>query len=226
MGQGSKPTIPDYSSTIATTPYAKAVVNEQGNSYILNNFLTAMSSGVEQTLPSLYNQLLNPSLDSAYNKVKMNTFSNQMQTSSNQQFANNINALSQRGLSRSGATNDALNKLSQYQSSQLGSYADSVIANNTSETTSLIDTLLNQYMLGANLGSSALSSALTNNQQTNNYNTWQYQQKLSQYQNQQATISKAIQTAATIIGSIYGGPAGGAAAGAVAGAATKKLQKE
>ena len=194
MGSG-KPSVPGYASTTSANPYATATVNKAGNSYQLNDFLTGMNSTVENTLPGLYNQLLNPSLDSATNQAKMNEFMNQVNSNSYQQFENNLNSLQQRGMLRSSAVNDMANKLSQYQTDQIGSYANNLLANNVTDTTNLINTFLNQYQLGANLGSAALNNAFTSNQSVNNYNQWQYQQNLAAYNNQMQSYQQALGTA-------------------------------
>ena len=78
--------------------------------------------------------------------------------------------------------NDMANKLSAYQTSQIGSYANSLIANNVSDTTSLINTMLSQYLMGANLGQTTLGNAFQSNQLVNNFNQWQYAQQLRQSQ--------------------------------------------
>ena len=214
MGSG-KPKVPSYASTTAANPYATATVNKAGSSFQLNKFLTNMNSTVENTLPGLYNQLLNPSLDNATSQAKMNEFMKQLNSSSYQQFENNLDSLQQRGMLRSSAVNDMSNKLAQYQNSQIGSYANSLLADNVNDTTNLINTFLNQYQLGASIGFPTLDNAFISNQSVNSYNTWKYQQDLAAYNEQMRRYQQALKAAAQIAATIYGGPAGGAAAGAV-----------
>ncbi len=192
MGSGKKPSIPEYATTTASNPYATAYVGESGNAYVLNDFLTAMNQGVEAYLPGLYTQLLNPTLDNATSQAKINAFTKELESSSYQQFENNVDALSQRGLLRSSAVNDMSNKLSQYQTSQIGDFTNNLMSNNTSETTQLINALLNQYTLGANLGSSALGNAFSSNQLTNNYNQGVATQQMNQYNAQLQTYSNMM----------------------------------
>ena len=179
MGLGRKAKIPAYESTTMQNPYASAYVNQDGASgYTLNSFLTGMNNMAESTLPSLYNQLLNPSLDNPVSKARMEAFTEALDKESYKQFENNLNALSQRGLLRSSAVNDMSNKLSEYQSQRIAEYADELLANNTADITSMLSTFLNQYLLGANIGQNALSDAMSANQLLNNHNLSASQQML------------------------------------------------
>ena len=108
MGKG-KSKVPEYPSTTSTNPYASAIVNKNGSSYTLNPFLTSQNTMVENVLPSLYQQLLNPNLDNTITKAKKELFNQAFEADSNREFENNINKLTQRGLTRSSAVNDMIN---------------------------------------------------------------------------------------------------------------------
>ena len=187
MGKGSSISAPSYQATSYSNPYASAYFNSNGQSgYMLNDFLTNMNSQVEATLPSLYNQLLNPSLNNPTSQARMNSFINELEDESYKQFENSLNALSNRGLLRSSAVNDMANKLNENQTKQIGNYANQLISSNITDTNNLIQALLNQYQLGASFGNSAYSSGLENSKYYNDNALERYkayQQALNTAQN-------------------------------------------
>ena len=203
MGLGKNSKAPSYKSTTLQNPYVKAYVNKDGTSgYTLNKFLSSMNNSIEGTLPSLYDQLLYPNLDNEITQARMSAFNDALNEQSSKQFENNINTLSQRGLLRSSALNDMTNKLSEYQTKQISSYAKDLISNNTNEVTSLLNTFLNQYLMGANLGQNALSSALSANQLLNNYRLSQYQQSLQGNTTQNNQMNQFASAMLSILGSL------------------------
>lgn len=205
MGSGNKPSVPAYQSTSVTNPYASAYVNRNGtSSYSLNDFLSGMNSMAENVLPSLYGQLLYPNLDNPVSNARMEAFNKTLSSESYKQFENNLNALSQRGMLRSSAVNDMANKLSEYQTSQLANYANNLISNNTNEVTSLLNTFLNQYLLGADIGNSTLSNAMQANQLLNNHNLAMYQQMSQAYQKSNNLLSSGMGLAGVMLGSLLG----------------------
>lgn len=177
MGSGTNVSIPSFKSTSLSNPYANAYISKTGDaSYQLNDFLTGMNGMVEQAVPQLYNQLLNPSLDNPVLQAKMNSFIDELEDESYKQFESNLNALSSRGMLRSSAVNDLANKLNEYQTSEIANYSNQLISDNIDDTTKVINSLLNQYLLGNTLGSSALSgvsdvSSLVNNYSAKNQST-------------------------------------------------------
>jgi len=210
MGLGRKAKTPAYESTTMQNPYASAYVNQDGASgYTLNSFLTGMNNMVESVMPSLYNQLLNPSLDNSVSKARMEAFSEALDNESYKQFENNLNALSQRGLLRSSAVNDMSNKLSEYQSQRIAEYADELLANNTADITSMLSTFLNQYMLGANIGQNTLSEALSANQLLNNHNLSASQQMLQNSSLLNSSLNSQLGLAGLLLSRLGTGNKGG-----------------
>ena len=177
MGVGTNVSIPSFKATSLSNPYANAYISKKGDaSYQLNDFLIGMNGMVEQAVPHLYNQMINPSLDNPVSQAKMNAFMDELESESYKQFESNMNALSNRGMLRSSAANDLANKLNEYQTSEIANYSNQLISDNIDDTTKVINSLLNQYLLGNTLGSSALSgasdvSSLMNNHAAKNQST-------------------------------------------------------
>lgn len=176
MGKG-KSKVPEYPTTTSINPYTSAIVNKNGSSYTLNPFLTSQNTMVENTLPMLYQQLLNPSLDNSITKAKKELFQQTFDAESNREFENNINKLTQRGLIRSSAVNDMINNFNKYKNNEIANFNKTLLVENTQDTANLINILLNQYLLGANLGQTAIANSNTNAQQVNSYNQWKYNQQ-------------------------------------------------
>ncbi len=192
MGSGSSPSIPEYVTTKATNPYASAVVDEKGNSYSLNPFLTSLNTIVEGNLPNLYNQLLNPTLDNTVSQARMDTFMSQLKENSKTMFENNVNALSEKGMLRSSAMKDMTNSMNKYQTEAISNFQNDLISDNTTDTTSIINTLLSQYLVGADLGQQAVSNASFSSNSLNSYNQWKYQQMLNNYYKNSGNSAMAL----------------------------------
>ena len=170
MGKGKTPSRPAYAATTTTNPYAAAESGKKGSSYTLNPFLASQNQYVEANLPGLYNQLLNPNLNNPVTRARQNIFNQQFLSNSQKAFENNINNLAVRGLARSSTVNDLANNLAAHQAGELANFSNQLIANNINDTNSLINTLLNQYMLGATLGEQALASAKGDTRNVNSFN--------------------------------------------------------
>ncbi|MEI7474687.1 MAG: tail fiber domain-containing protein [bacterium] len=203
-GGGGKPKTPEYASTTSENPYATGTASKSGSSYKLNPFLAQQNQFVEQNIPSLYNQLLNPNLDNPVTKARSDAFYRQFNEDSNKTFENNlIDPLSKRNLLRSSALTDLSKSFSQDQNKQVANFNDQLISNNTADTSSLINTLLNQYLMGANLGNQAISNAKGDAQQVNGFNQSNYSTAMSGYSAEQAVKAaqwKAIGDTAAEVG--------------------------
>lgn len=168
MGGGSD--APEFQSTTSTSPYATATSTKNGTDVKLNDFLTNTNAWVEKSMPSLYNQLLNPSLDNAVTKAKSNLFNDAFSESSKKAFENNlINPLSNRNMLRSSASTDMYNNFAKDQNDTISTFNNQLIADNTTDTSNLINQLMNIYLLGANLGNQAVSTAQNQSNQVSNY---------------------------------------------------------
>lgn len=161
---------PGFQSTTSTSPYATATSTANGTTVKLNDFLTNTNSWVENNLPSLYNQLLNPSLDNATTRAKSNLFNQAFSEASNKAFENNlINPLAKRNMLRSSQATDMYNQFSKDQNDTVAQFNNQLIADNTQDTSNLINQLMNIYLLGANLGNQAVSTAQKQSNQVSNY---------------------------------------------------------
>ena len=173
---GGKSKAPEFKSTTSTSPYATATSTSSGTNVKLNDFLTNTNAWVEKTMPGLYNQLINPSLDNPVTKAKSNLFNDAFKESSKVAFENNlINPLSDRNMMRSSASTDMYNNFAKDQNDTISSFNNQLIADNTQDTSNLINQLMNIYMLGANLGNQAVSTAQKQSNQVSNYQLGAYQ---------------------------------------------------
>lgn len=167
---------PGFQSTTSTSPYATATSTANGTNVKLNDFLTNTNSWVESSLPGLYNQLLNPSLDNATTKAKSDLFNQAFTEASNKAFENNlINPLAKRNMLRSSQATDMYNQFAKDQNDTVSQFNNQLIADNTQETSNLINQLMNIYLLGANLGNQAVSTAQKQSNQVSNYQLGAYQ---------------------------------------------------
>ena len=88
MGGSKK--APEFQTTTSTSPYATATSTKNGTTVKLNDFLTNTNAWVEGSLPGLYHQLLNPSLDNPVTKAKSDLFNQSFSEASNKAFENNF----------------------------------------------------------------------------------------------------------------------------------------
>lgn len=167
---------PGYASTTSTNPYATGKATGSGSSYELNDFLTNTNKYVESNMPSLYTQLLNPSLDNPTTKARSDLFYKTFNEDSKKAFENNlINPLSSRNMMRSSAMTDLGNKFQKDQTDAISTFNNQLIANNATDTSNLINTLMNLYLTGSNLGQQAISNAKGDAQMVNAFNQANYQ---------------------------------------------------
>ena len=225
MGSNKKPKAPTYSSTTSINPYAVGVVDENGSAgYQLNDFLSKMNTKVENVLPSLYDQLLNPNLDNTVSRARINAFTTELNEQTQRQFENSVSALSDKGLLRSSVMNDMVNNLSQNQSSQIANYINTLLAENMSDTTGLINTFLNQYSLGARYGESALADAITANELYNNYNLSKYKIGMDSNKSNNGLASSVSSLLGAVIGGYLSGGAGASAGSAIGKVIGQKIE--
>ncbi len=200
---GGNGSAPGYASTTSTNPYANAKHNKSGSSYTLNPFLTQSNQFVESNVPALLQQLLNPSLDSPQIAAQSALFQDKFTKDSAKAFENNlINPLAQRNMLRSSAMNDLAKNFSADQNQQLSNFNNQLIADSTTNTSNLINQLMNMYLTGANLGQQSIANAKGDAQQINSYNLGTYQQESANnnamWKNITDTNSAAMTSAATV----------------------------
>lgn len=198
MGKTIKPSVPGYTSVSANNPYATAIASGDGVSYVLNPFLTQQNKLIEQTVPQVYQRLINPSLNDPISVARRNVFEKALNTQSKNAFENNlINPLSKRRMLRSSLLNDLSNNLSANQTEQVANFNDNLLANSLSDSQSMIDFLMTQYKNHASFGQDAVQNALNSANSVNNYNL--KASSLSGSKMQFADIMKLAATIATYI---------------------------
>lgn len=196
---GGKKSKVEYAPVTSSTPYATATTSKYGNSATLNPFLTQMNTKIENTIPGLVDTLLNPSLDNPTTKAKQNLFYRQFNEDSNKAFENNlINPLSKRNMLRSSAATNLFNSFADSQNKQIANFNDQLIADNQTDTTNLINTLMNYYLTGSNIANQAISNALGQSNQINYLNMQNAQNNSSLFED----IMNGVGTVASV-GSLF-----------------------
>lgn len=208
MGNTTLPEVPKYQTFTSKNPYAKATMGQYGSSYKLNPFLTSQNQFIEQNVPALYNQLLNPSLNNPIYQARTDAFTNALNSQSQNAFENNIiNPLSQRRMLRSSLLNDLANNLQKTQTEQISDFNNEQLANSLSDTQSLINLLMNQYKANSSYGQSTLADAMNGASALNSYNLSAYDRSYNRalaqsklpIQNTQQYLDIARQVAKMII---------------------------
>ena len=142
-----------YGKTTTSNPYAYSKTDNKGT---LSGFQdgTALSSVynfVNSNIDSLLNEYLQPDLNSAQNKAKIQTFADTLAGQTRRSLENDIiNPLSNRNMLRSSQANDLYKNLVNQNVSSVSNFANELLSNSQSETSKTLSNLLNYYMLGAN----------------------------------------------------------------------------
>lgn len=135
-----------YKDTTTTNPYVTSHTTDKGTTTTLqpNTALSSVYNFTNSNIDNLLNQYLNPSLDSATNKAKLNEFNKQQKLN----LENNIiSPLANRNMIRSSQATDMYNNLS----NQSADYANSLLANSQNDTASVINNLMNLALQGYNV---------------------------------------------------------------------------
>ena len=196
MGNTKLPSVPQYQSFTTQNPYASAYMSQLGSSFKLNPFLTSQNQFIEQTVPALYSNLLNPSLDNPIYKARTNAFTNALNSQSQKAFENNIiNPLSKRRMLRSSLLNDLSNNLQSSQTEQIADFNNNQLSNALSDAQSLINLLMNQYSNNASYGYNTLSNAMSGASNVNSYNMSAYDRTYKNALQQSANNNQYAQMA-------------------------------
>lgn len=148
-----------YKNTTTTNPYVTSTTTNKGTTTTLqpNTALSSVYDFTNANIDNLLNEYLNPSMDTAVNKAKMNEF-NKIQR---QNLENNIIApLAERNMIRSSQATDMYNNLS----NQAADYANSLLANSQSDTAGIINNLMNYALQGYNVISGNQAQSLNTSQ--------------------------------------------------------------
>ena len=135
-----------YKNTTTTNPYVTSQTTDKGTTTTLqpNTALSSVYDFTNANIGNLLNEYLNPSMDTAVNKAKMNEF-NKVQR---QNLENNIiSPLAGRNMIRSSQATDMYNNLN----NQAADYANSLIANSQADTANIINNLMNYALQGYNV---------------------------------------------------------------------------
>ena len=135
-----------YKNTTTTNPYVTSQTTDKGTTTTLqpNTALSSVYDFTNANIDNLLNEYLNPSMDTAVNKAKMNEF-NKVQR---QNLENNIIApLAGRNMIRSSQATDMYNNLN----NQAADYANQLIANSQADTANIINNLMNYALQGYNV---------------------------------------------------------------------------
>lgn len=156
-----------YGNTTTTNPYVTSQTNNQGTTSVFNpnSAFNTINNYVNKNMGSLLDEYLNPSLNSVTNQAKMNSFVNALNSETAKTLENNIvNSLSNRNMIRSSQATDMYNNLAQSNASQIGAYANELLANSQSETAKVLSNLMLMYMNGYNALSDTQKQSLSTSQ--------------------------------------------------------------
>ena len=163
---------PEYETFASKNPYATAFMSKFGSAYRLNPFLEAQNRLIEQNVPKLYNQLLNPLAETQASKAQTRAFENALKVQSQSSFENDIiNPLSERRMLRSSLLNDLVNNLQQTQTTQIANFKNEQLSNTSKEVQNLINFFMNQYKSNSGFGEKTLKDAMTGGTALNSYIT-------------------------------------------------------
>ena len=197
MGNTFAPSKPSYASVTSINPYATAYVNGAVTRYVLNNFLTNQNKTIEETVPNLFQNLSNPSLDNPISLARRRAFTSALYNQSQNAFENNvISPLSQRRMLRSSLLNDLSNNLQSNQASQIANFNNEELANALNDTQSLINFYMDRYRDNASYGQATLQNALNHANSVNSFNNRTLSSGNSFGQNYNQYIRTAAQIAA------------------------------
>lgn len=152
-----------YGNTTTSNPYAVAATNNNGTAaaFQQGNALDLVYNFVNKNINSVLDEYLNPTLNSATNRAKLNSFANTLNSEAYKTMENNIiNPLSERNMIRSSQATDLYKNLSDTTTNSLASYANDLLAASQENTASVLNNLLAAYMQGYNVISDMQNQSL------------------------------------------------------------------
>ena len=156
-----------YGNTTTTNPFVTSKTNNSGtvSTFNPNTAFSSINSFVNNNMDNLLDEYLNPTLNSVTNQAKLNSYINTLNAQSAKNLENNIiNPLSNRNMIRSSQATDLYNNLAQSNASQIGSYANELLANSQAETAKVLTNLMLMYMNGYNAISENQKQSLATSQ--------------------------------------------------------------
>ena len=143
-----------YKTTTTNNPYVTSTTTDKGTNTTLKDG-TALSSIYNFTnanMDDLLNQYLNPSLDSATNQAKLQTYTKTLNDETRKSLENNvISPLAERNMIRSSQATDLYNNLARQQNDAISDYTANLLANSQDNTANIISNLLNYALQGYNV---------------------------------------------------------------------------
>lgn len=140
-----------YGKTTTTNPYVTSMTNNKGTVSAFNEgtALDSINKFVNKNMETLLQEYMNPTLNSATNKSKMNSFMNTLNNESALAMENNIiNPLSKRNMIRSSQATNMYNNLARNNAAQIANYAQELLGTSQKDTASLLANLMLMYMNG------------------------------------------------------------------------------
>lgn len=155
MGKKSNKTTSQtvYGNTTTKNPYVTSQTTNKGTTTEFNKgtAFDSINNFVNNNMNSMLEQYLNPTLNSITNQAKLNAFRDTLNAETAKAMENNIiNPLSKRNMVRSSQATDLYNNLATQNASSLASYANELLANNQTDMSSMLNTLMLLYMNGYN----------------------------------------------------------------------------
>jgi len=157
MGGGSKSSSTSsttYKDTTTSNPYVTSHTTNKGTTTTLqpNTAISKLYNFSNANIDNLLNEYLNPSLDTATNRAKMDLFQRELDDTTRQNLENNIIApLSQRNMIRSSQATDLYNNLAKQNNRAIADYASNLLASSQADTGNIVNNLMNMVLQGYNV---------------------------------------------------------------------------
>ncbi|MCQ2754409.1 MAG: hypothetical protein MJ231_05095 [bacterium] len=180
-----------YGTTSTTNPFVVSKTNNNGTvtSYQKGTAFDTINNFVNDNMPILLEQYLNPTLNSVTNQSKLKSFQDNLSSSTAKNLENDIiNPLSKRNMIRSSQATDLYRNLQNSNNSAIASYANELLSGSQSNTASILATLLNAYMNGY--------SAIADNQAQSLNTSRGNASQTSTFQNNNADYAQLLNLAA------------------------------
>lgn len=156
-----------YGKTTTTNPYVTSTTNNKGTTSVFNNgtAISSINDFVNKNMDTLLAEYLNPSLNTATNQAKMNSFTNALNSASSNYLENNIiNPLSKRNMIRSSQATDLYRNMSQNNVNQIANYAQELLGSSQKDMASVLANLMLLYMNGYNILNDTQRQSLSTSQ--------------------------------------------------------------
>lgn len=168
MGGGSKSkssstSTTNYKTTTTSNPYVTSTTSNNGTTTKLqpNTAISQVYNFTNKNIDQLLNDYLNPSIDTAQNQAKLNTYTKTLNEQTRKALENNIIApLSQRNMIRSSQATDLYNNLANKQADTVNDYTTELLSSSQNDTANVINTLMNLAFQGYNVVSGNQAQSL------------------------------------------------------------------